>query len=146
MDTSAAQRGTTRPPASGGGGWYGWIAFAGTMLLMLGMFHAIAGLVAVFRDEYFLVGRSGLVVTADFTTWGWVHLILGVVLTAAGAALFNGATWARAVAVLVALTSSLVNLTFLSAYPLWSAIMIGLDVMVIYAVTTHGTAADIERY
>ena len=119
-------------------GWYGWIVFAGTMMLMLGAFHAVAGLVALFKDEYFLVGKSGLVVNVDYTTWGWVHIIFGVLVAAAGVALYVGAMWARVVAVGVALLSAIVNLAFLSAYPVWSAIMIALDILVIYAVTAHG--------
>ena len=120
------------------GGWYGLVAFAGMMLIMLGSFHAIAGLVALFQDDYFLVGKSGLVVDVDYTAWGWAHLIGGVIAGFAGAGLFAGATWARVVAVAVALLSAILNLGFMSAYPLWSAIMIALDVLVIYAVTVHG--------
>ena len=123
-------------------GWYGMVVFAATMMVMLGTFHAIAGLVALFRDDYFLVTRSGLVIDVDYTTWGWVHLLLGILVVAAGAALFAGATWARVVAVAVAMLSALLNLAFLSAYPLWSVIMIAIDVLVIYAVTVHGGPAD----
>ena len=122
-------------------GRYGWIVFAGTMMIMLGTFHAIAGLVALFEDEYFLVTRSGLIV-ADFTTWGWTHLILGVLVAVAGGALFAGATWARIVAIVIAVLSAIVNLAFLSAYPLWSGIMIAVDILIIHAVATHGDAAD----
>ena len=76
-------------------GWYGWIVFAGTMMLMLGSFHAVAGLVALFKDQYYLVGKSGLVVNVDYTTWGWTHLIFCVIVAAAGVALYVGAMWAR---------------------------------------------------
>ena len=120
-------------------GWVGWIAFAGTMMVLLGSFHAIQGLVALFNDEYFLVAQSGLVVTADFTAWGWAHLILGLIVVAAGASLFTGHMWARIIGVLLALFSAVVNLAFLAAYPLWSAIMIVLDVLVIWAITVHGS-------
>ncbi len=119
-------------------GWYGWIAFAGVMMVILGSFHAVAGLIGVFKEEYYLVGKSSLVVTVDYTTWGWVHLILGVIVAAAGVALTRGATWARVVAVLTAFVSSLVNLAFMPAYPLWSVIMIAIDFIVIYAVIAHG--------
>lgn len=130
--------------ATNPGGWFGMIVFAGTMMLMLGSFHAIAGLVALFQDDYFFVSKDGLVVTVDYTAWGWAHLILGVVVAIAGAALFSGALWARITAVVVALVSSLVNLAFLSAYPLWSGIMIALDILVIYAVTAHGNFDKLE--
>lgn len=119
-------------------GWYGWIAFGGVMMVILGSFHAVAGLIGVFKEEYYLVGKSELVVTVDYTTWGWVHLILGVIVAVAGVALTRGATWARVVAVLTAFLSSLVNLAFMSAYPFWSVIMIAIDFMVIYAVIAHG--------
>lgn len=120
------------------GSWYGLLAFAGMIMLMLGAFHAMAGLVALFEEEHFLVAQEGLVVTADYTAWGWTHLILGVVVAIAGGALLAGATWARVVAGLIAMVSAVVNLAFLPAYPLWAAIMIALDVLIVYAVTTHG--------
>jgi hypothetical protein len=119
--------------------WVGWIAFAGTIMVMLGSFHIIEGLVALFNDDYFLVSRSGLVIDVDFTTWGWVHLVAGVIVLVAGVCVFSGQVWARSVGVLVALVSALFNLGFLSAYPLWSLIMIGLDVAIIMALTVHGS-------
>jgi len=125
----------TPPPDPGS--WYGLLAFAGMIMLMLGAFHAMAGLVALFEEEHFLVTQDGLVVTADYTVWGWTHLVLGVVIAVAGGALLSGAAWARVVAAVIALVSALVNLAFLPAYPLWAAIMIALDVLIVYAVTTH---------
>jgi hypothetical protein len=118
--------------------WVGWIVFAGVMMVMLGTFHIIDGLIALFNDEYFLVSRSGLTVHADFTVWGWIHLIGGVVIVAAGVGLFVGKVWARIVAVPMALVSAIVNLGFLAAYPIWSTIMITIDILVIWAVTVHG--------
>jgi len=118
--------------------WVGWVAFAGTMMVLLGSFHVIQGLIALFNDEFYLVGKSGLTVHLDFTAWGWVHIIGGIVVAGAGFALFTGQIWARAVGVAVAMVSAFVNIGFLSAYPIWSAIMIGLDVLVIWALTVHG--------
>ena len=123
---------------STGSGWHGLVAFAGIMMILLGAFHAMAGLVALLKDDYFLVDSSGLVLTADFTAWGWIHLIVGIIVVFAGGSLFAGSTWARAVAIVVAMFSAIVNLAFLSAYPVWSAIMILVDILVIYAVTAHG--------
>jgi hypothetical protein len=120
-------------------GWVGWIGFAAIMMMMLGTFHAIEGLVALFQDEYFLVGKSGLTVHVDYTTWGWIHIVGGVIVVAAGVALLTGKMWARAVAVAVAMVSAIVNIGFLSAYPVWSTIMIAFDVLVIWAVTVHGS-------
>ena len=126
-------------------GWMGWILFAATMMLMVGIFHAIQGLVALFEDEYFLVGKNGLTVHVDYTTWGWVHLVLGIVVAAAGAGLLVGQMWARIVGVLVALVSSVVNIAFLAAYPIWSLIMITVDVLVIWAITVHGREMTANR-
>jgi hypothetical protein len=124
------------PPASP---WVGWIAFAGTIMAMLGTFHIFAGLVALFNDDYYLVGKSGLLVNVDFTAWGWVHVIGGIIVILAGVGVFAGQVWARTVGVVIALGSAVLNLAFLSAYPLWSLIMIALDVVVILALTVHGS-------
>jgi hypothetical protein len=124
------------PPVSP---WIGWIAFAGVAMCLLGAFHVFQGLVALFQEEYFLVADSGLLVNVSYTAWGWVHLIGGVVVVVAGLCVFGGQVWARAVGVLVALASAVTSLTFMSAYPLWSVIMIGLDVVIIWALTVHGS-------
>jgi hypothetical protein len=118
--------------------WVGWIAFAGVMMMMLGAFHAIEGLVAIFQDSYFLVGQDDLVVHVDYTMWGWVHMLVGILVVSAGAAVLTGHMWARVIAVIVAFGSALLNIAFLSAYPIWSTIMIAVDVLVIWAVMVHG--------
>ncbi len=133
------------PSRSGAGGayreptgWTGWVVFAGIMMVILGTFHIIDGLIALFQDEYFLVTKSGLTVHVNYTTWGWVHLISGIIVLAAGMALFAGKTWARVIAVIVAVLSAIVNIGFLSAYPIWSTMMIAIDILVIWALTVHG--------
>jgi hypothetical protein len=93
-------------------GWVGWIFFAGTLMVMLGIFHAIQGLVALFKDEYYAVGTNGLVVSVDYTAWGWTHLLLGVVVAAAGAGLWVGQTWARVVAVVLSIIREILNIAF----------------------------------
>lgn len=118
----------------------GWIAFAATMMGLAGAFGIIAGLVALFRDQVFLVVKDQLIVSASYTAWGWVHLGVGALLLLACASLFQGHMYGRVVAVLAAAASALVNLAFLPAYPLWAAMVIALDVAVIFAVTVHGRA------
>jgi hypothetical protein len=108
-------------------------------MTMLGTFHIIQGVVALLNDDYFLVGKSGLIVDVDFTTWGWTQVIAGVVVLVAGLCVFAGQVWARAVGVFLALLSAILNLGFLSAYPLWSLMMIALDVVIILALTVHGS-------
>jgi hypothetical protein len=119
-------------------GWIGWIIFAGTMMMLVGTFHVIQGLVALFNDTYYLVGQSGLVVQVDYSAWGWVHLISGVVVFAAGLALYSGKMWARTVGVIIASISAILNFVFIAAFPVWSLTIIALDVFVIYALTAHG--------
>jgi hypothetical protein len=120
--------------------WFAWVVFAGIIMIMIGSFHALAGFVALFEDEYYVTTSSGLVVDVDYTAWGWTHLILGTVLALAGIALFAGQMWARILAVIVAGLSAFANMVFMAAYPLWSIIIITMDVVVIYAVVVHGRA------
>jgi hypothetical protein len=122
-------------------GWVGWVVFASVMMMLLGASHALAGLVALMKDDYYLVRSDGLVLEVSYATWGWVHLILGIVVVVAGVALLRGATWARALTVVVAGLSVIANLAFLAANPLWSAIMVALSILVIYAVTARGGEA-----
>jgi hypothetical protein len=120
-------------------GWVGWSYFAGFMMMFLGVFEAIAGLTAIFNDKYYLVTESHLV-TFDYTAWGWIHLIIGVIVFFAGLELFrSGALWARVLAVLFAGVSLIANLAFMDAYPLWSFSMGVIDILVIYALTVHGS-------
>ena len=116
----------------------GWATFAGTMLMLVGAFQVINGLVALFQKGYYLVGSSGLVVHVNFTTWGWVHLGLGVLAVAAGFAVFFGQTWGRVTGIVLAVLSAIVNMSFIAAYPWWSVMVIALDVFVIYALAVHG--------
>ena len=118
--------------------WVGMVAFAGVVMFLLGTFHVIQGLVALFREEYYQVGPEQLVVHVNWSTWGWIHVIGGAAIVAAGLGLFAGQSWARAVAVILAMISAIVNVGLLAAYPLWGALMITLDLLVVWAVMVHG--------
>lgn len=119
-------------------GWTGWIFFAGLMMILIGSFSAIQGLVALFNRNYYLVGPEGLIINVNFATWGWVHLIFGIVVVASGIGVMSGNTAARVVGIVLAVLSAIVNLAFIAAYPIWSTIVITLDVLVIYALVVHG--------
>jgi hypothetical protein len=119
-------------------GWVGWIAFACSIMVVLGIFQVIEGFVAIFDDGYYRVAPSGLVVNIDYTAWGWTHLLLGLLIVASGVGLLSGNVAARTVAVVLAGLSAILNLLFMPAHPVWSIIVITLDVLVIYAVTVHG--------
>jgi hypothetical protein len=125
-------------------GWTGWVGFAAIMLVLAGFFQGIAGLVALFKDEVFVVPKSGLVVSVDYTTWGWVHLGIAALLLIAGASLFSGNMYGRIVGVLVAMLSAVVNLVFIAAYPVWSVLIIAVDIFVIYAIVVHGRELKAE--
>jgi len=119
-------------------GWTGWVAFGGVMLILLGLFHAIEGLVAVFNRGYYLVTPSGLVVNVDYTVWGWVQFGLGALAVLVGIGLFTGNLAARIGGMVIAAASAIVNLSFVAAFPVWSILIIAVDVIVIYAIAVHG--------
>jgi hypothetical protein len=123
---------------SGSTAWAGMALFGGIMMVMVGGFQIMQGFVALLRDEYYLVTRNDLLITLDYTAWGWTHLLLGVVAVLTGFGVMLGQTWARVLGILIAVVSALVNIAFLSAYPIWSTIVIAIDVLVIYALAAHG--------
>jgi hypothetical protein len=122
--------------------WAGWVAFAGLLLITIGIFQVTQGLVALFDDGFYAVSPDRLVVEVDYNTWGWVHIGLGVVGGLVGIGLLVGNLAARIAGVLLASLSVLVNVAFTSAYPLWSAMVIVMDVVVIYAIVVHGRELD----
>jgi hypothetical protein len=119
-------------------GWTGWLTFAAVMMGMVAVFQIVDGLTAIFRSGTYVVGEDRLAVDVDYTVWGWVHILLGLVAVAAAFGLLVGRTWARAVGLLMAVASMLTNLAFIAAYPVGSTLVIVLDVVVIYAIAVHG--------
>jgi hypothetical protein len=117
----------------------GWISYAAVMLMLVGGFHAFAGLVGILEDELYVLA-AGYVLELDATTWGWIHLIAGGIVALTGIALLGGATWARVIGVIVAVASTFVNFAWLPWYPLWSLIMITANAFVIWALIVHGRA------
>jgi hypothetical protein len=115
----------------------GLTMFAGTMMMIVGVLHAMQGLIAIVNDTFYVAGAKWIF-EFDVTTWGWLHVGIGVVVALAGIFVLSGAVWARAVGVLVAAASILFNFAWLPYYPVWSVIIIALDVLVIWALTVHG--------
>lgn len=118
-------------------GAVGVTVFAGILMIMAGAFHAFQGFVALVNDQFFVVGKE-YVFEFDLTSWGWIHLLLGIGVALAGFFLFQGAIWARTVAVVLACVSILANFLWMPYYPVWSLTVIAFDVFVIWAVTVHG--------
>jgi hypothetical protein len=118
-------------------GWTGWISFAAIMLIIGGSLNLLYGVIAAVNDEW-VVFTNRANVYLDVSEWGWVHIILGGIVLLSGIGLFSGNIIARAVAVIVASISLLVNFFFIPVYPLWALTVIVIDVLVIWAVTAHG--------
>ncbi|WP_236790907.1 hypothetical protein [Amycolatopsis sp. GM8] len=126
-------------------GWTGWVSFGGIMLVLLGLFHAVDGLVALLDDNYYAVGPSGMAINVSYTVWGWLHLGLGILAFVVGIGVLSGRAVAQAAAAVIAAASALVHLVFIPAYPFWSIIVIVLDVLIIYALLVHGREITLEE-
>lgn len=122
----------------------GFTGFAAFMLMLTGVFHMLIGISGIARDDVFVTTPEYLF-QFDLTTWGWIHLIAGLVVLLAGISLFTGAVWARTIGVLVALASMIANFAFLPYYPLWAVLIIAVDIAVIWALTTHGRDIAMEH-
>jgi hypothetical protein len=118
------------------GAWAGWVAFAGIMLALIGFFDILQGITALTDDGYFVVKGEDLLVF-DFTTFGWFLLLWGILLILVGIGLFMGKGAARWIGVILAFVNAIAQIAFLSAYPIWSTIVIALDVFVIFALTAR---------
>jgi hypothetical protein len=115
----------------------GFILFAAIVMIMSGVWQALAGLVAIFENEFYLSTRNYLY-EFDATTWGRIHLVIGLIVAFAGWGLLSGRTWARLVAITLAALSATANFLFLPWYPLWSLLIIAVDIFVIWALVAHG--------
>jgi hypothetical protein len=114
----------------------GFVVFAGVMLMIIGTYHAFTGLAAIIENEFFVVGRN-YAYELDVTAWGWLHLIFGAFVAAAGYGVFSGATWARVVGITLAAISAVGNFFFIPYQPVWAILIIALDVLVIAALTAY---------
>ncbi|GAA2888418.1 hypothetical protein GCM10010472_53500 [Pseudonocardia halophobica] len=129
---------TTHSPTSGAtqstaGAWAtGFAMFAGAVLIVTGICQALAGIAALFRDQVY-VATPNYIYSFDVTAWGWVHIILGAALALTGLGVIQGQTWARVVGILLASLSIIANFLFIPHYPIWSIVIIALDVAVIWA-------------
>jgi hypothetical protein len=121
-----------------------WAYFGASVMAFMGAAWAFLGLVALVDDSSFVVRTNQLLVIETYTAWGWAHLIGGLVALVAGVGILSrGHRWARILGIVVACLSAVVNLGFLAAAPVWATFLIAVDVVIIYALTVHGT--EIER-
>jgi len=117
--------------------WVGWVYFASAMLIVLGGLQAISGLTGIFSNDFFVATEEGLIFF-NYTTWGWINLVLGVGLVLVGAFLAAGKLWAQIAAIVLGVLSAIASIAFLPAYPWWSFISLVVTGLVIYAITLHG--------
>ncbi|HEX5287266.1 MAG TPA: hypothetical protein VFX25_00215 [Streptosporangiaceae bacterium] len=114
----------------------GFTVLAATLLILSGLFSFLEGLVAIFRTGAFFTTQTGYTFQFSLHSWGWVHLGIGIVLFAAGACVLLGQTWAKALGIVFAVGSAIANFVFLPYYPLWSIVLIAVDVFIIWALAT----------
>ena len=126
-------------------GWVGWIVFAGTMMMILGVFHMFQGLIGLFRHSYIAFPTTGLTVQVSYTQWGWLQLLAGVLVFFAGLGLFTGRMWARTVGVILVSISALINFAWANLFPFWSLTLLAIDFFVIYAIIAHGSEMKVTR-
>ena len=126
-----------RDEAEGSGWALGGVGFAATMMVVIGLFQVIAGLTAIFDDEFFVVTRN-YTFDLDVSAWGWIHLILGILLLVTGYGLFSRALWAGMAALFLAVLTAVENFFFIPYYPFWAILVIALSVWVIWALTRPG--------
>ena len=123
-------------------GWaVGGITFAAVVLMLIGFFQLVAGLSAIIDDEFFVVTRN-YTFDLDTSAWGWIHLLLGLLLVFTAWGLFVGAGWAVVVGIFLAGLSALANFFFIPYYPFWAILLIALDVWVIWSLTRPGVIQD----
>ncbi|HEX5928290.1 MAG TPA: hypothetical protein VFY48_02765 [Solirubrobacterales bacterium] len=116
-------------------GWAaGGVGFAACVLTIIGVFQVVAGLTAIFDDEFFVV-TANYTFEFDTTVWGWLHLILGVVMVSTGMGLFVGKSWAAVTGIFLATLSAIANFFFIPYYPFWAILVIALDIWVIWSLT-----------
>jgi hypothetical protein len=140
--SSRLDQGSSRPayrPEQLESGWTGWVRFAAFLMILNGVLQAFQGFAALVNPDYFRVTSSGLAVSINYSGWGWIHLAIGVGLFLSGMGVLAGNVLARVVGVLFVGVNALTALVFLDAAPGWGIIMITLDVVVIYAITVHGS-------
>ena len=127
-----------------GSAWSGWVIFAAIVMFTIGAIDIIQGIAALAKDGTYLIPESGLLVTTNFTTWGWALIIWGIVMILAAGALFSGKEWGRWFAIVVVIINGIGQIAWFPAFPLWSLVAIGLEIVVLYALTAGWQAARVD--
>jgi hypothetical protein len=118
------------------------IIFAGVLLLVDGVLGVVKGISGIAADDVYAHVRN-YTFKFDVTSWGWIHLVLGIVLAVVGWGILKGAEWARAAGVVLAAISVVINFIWLPYQPIWAIISIAIDVFVIWALCAYRSKAVI---
>jgi hypothetical protein len=118
--------------------WTGWVFFGGFMMIVVGLFQAIAGLTGLIRHSFYVVSSNSGLLVFNYKAWGWIDLVIGVIVLMAGFSILHGSTWARFVGIVFATLSIFANIATAREFPLWSIALVVIDVLVIYAIAVHG--------
>jgi hypothetical protein len=111
--------------------------FASMVMIMAGVFQAMAGMVAILNGDFYPATRE-YPFQFDVATWGWIHLLMGTVVALAGWAVLTGRTWGRVTGIILAVLTAIANFLFIPYYPLWALLIIGLDVLAVWSLAAHG--------
>lgn len=133
----------TAPPGRASGWAVGGLIFAATMMLLIGVWQVLMGIAAIAADDFFVVSPEYLY-EFNTTAWGWVHLVLGVLVFLVGLALYSGALWARVIGIFFAILVAIANFFFVPYYPLWSLVVIALSVFVAWALAAAPRSAPAD--
>jgi hypothetical protein len=114
----------------------GWAVFAGVLLVILGFLNFFWGLAGILENENLIVGGNGAIIV-DLTAWGWAMLILGAIQLLVGYGLLAAKDWARWAGIFIAALAAIGQIGIVTAFPIWSLIVIVLAVLVIYNLTVH---------
>jgi hypothetical protein len=114
----------------------GWLLFAATVLGLAGIFSVIDGIVALARSRFYVANAT--YVFSDLRTWGWITLLVGVLLILAAGGVLAGSQWSRWFGIFAASLSAIDQFMFIQAYPFWSFMLFVCAVLVIYALSAYG--------
>ena len=114
----------------------GWLLFAATMLGLAGIMGVLDGIIALSKSKIYFAGSSFVV--SDVRTWGWIALLIGVLLILAAGGVLSGSSWAKWFGIFAAGLSAVSHFTWMQVYPFWSLTIIAIDIMVIYALARYG--------
>jgi hypothetical protein len=114
----------------------GLALFAGAVMMTVGAFQALEGLVALFDDNFYVV-RDNYTFEFDVTAWGWIHLIMGIIIAVSGYFVVRGDLWARILAMFLAALAAIANFLWVPYYPVWSLLIVALNILVIWALAVY---------